>query len=64
MKLPRLLLETKNKFIRIRCDKCKNDQITFSKATTKVNCLVCGKPMVEPTGGKAEIKARILEAFD
>ena len=56
--------ETKSKFIKIRCSKCKNEQIIFGKASTKVNCLVCGKQLAEPTGGKSKIKARILEVLE
>ena len=53
-----------SKFIKIRCPKCKNEQLTFGKSSTEVNCLVCGKPLVEPTGGKSKIKARILEVLE
>ena len=53
-----------SKFIKIRCPKCKNEQIMFGKATTKVTCLVCGKSLAEPTGGKSKIKARILEVLE
>ncbi|MBU1975677.1 MAG: 30S ribosomal protein S27e [Nanoarchaeota archaeon] len=56
--------EPNSKFIKLRCPKCKNEQITFGKAATKVNCLVCGKPLAEPTGGKTRFKARILEVLD
>ncbi|MBI2653780.1 30S ribosomal protein S27e [Candidatus Woesearchaeota archaeon] len=53
-----------SKFIKIRCPKCKNEQITFGKTATKVACLVCGKTLAEPTGGKSRIKARILEVLE
>ena len=56
--------EPTSKFIKIRCPKCKNEQITFGKTATKVNCLVCGKVLVEPTGGKSRVKARILEVLE
>ena len=49
-----------SKFIKVSCPKCKNEQIIFGKATTSVNCIVCGKEMATPTGGKSKIKARIL----
>jgi len=55
------MAKSKNKFIKIRCPGCKNEQIIFEGATTKVNCLICDYPLAEPKGGKAEIKARILE---
>ena len=56
--------ETTSKFMKVRCPKCKNEQIVFGKAATKVSCLVCAKPIVEPSGGKAKIKARILEVLE
>ena len=56
--------ESTSKFIKIRCPKCKNEQITFGKSSTTVKCLVCTKPLVEPTGGKSRVKARILEVLE
>lgn len=55
-------MKPKSKFLRVRC-KCKNEQIIFGKATTRVKCLVCGKVLAEPTGGKIKIKSRILEVL-
>jgi small subunit ribosomal protein S27e len=52
------------KFAKIRCPKCKNEQIIFDKATITVPCLVCGNVLAEPTGGKARLKARPLEVLD
>ena len=56
--------EPNSKFIKIRCPKCKNEQITFGKSATRVNCLVCGKNLAEPSGGKTKFNARILEVLD
>ena len=56
--------ETTSKFIKIRCPKCKNEQIIFGKASTVINCLVCGKVLAEPTGGKTQVKSRILEVLE
>ncbi len=55
--------EPTSKFIKIRCPKCKNEQVGFGKSSTVVKCLVCGKSLIEPTGGKSRIKARILEVL-
>tara|TARA_Y100000294_G_scaffold125461_1_gene116878 strand:+ start:2144 stop:2329 length:186 start_codon:yes stop_codon:yes gene_type:complete len=55
--------EPTSKFIKIRCPKCKNEQIMFGKASSKVICLVCSKILAEPTGGKSRVKARILEVL-
>ncbi len=56
--------EPTSKFIKIRCPKCKNEQIMFGKASSKVICLVCGKRLAEPTGGKSKVRARILEVLE
>lgn len=49
------------KFIRVQCPKCKNEQTIFGNATSKVKCLICNEPLSEPKGGKAKIKAKIIE---
>ncbi|MAF34415.1 30S ribosomal protein S27e [Candidatus Woesearchaeota archaeon] len=56
--------ETSNKFVKVRCAKCKNEQILFERASTKVSCLVCNEELAAPTGGKTEIKGRVLEVLE
>ena len=53
--------ETKTSFIKIRCNKCENEQNIFNTASSKINCLVCGELMAESTGGRAKIHAKYLE---
>ncbi len=55
-----MIQEPKGKFVKLRC-KCKNEQIVFDRAATKVDCLVCGEVLAESKGGKAKIIARQLE---
>lgn len=57
-------LEPSSKFIKLRCNKCKNEQIVFGKPASIVKCLVCGVSITEPSGGKGKIKARILEILE
>ncbi len=59
-----MIREPTSKFIKVRCPKCKNEQIIFGKSTSNVNCLVCGRTIAGPTGGKAKIKARVLEVLE
>lgn len=59
-----MIKNTKSKFIKVRCDKCKNEQNIFNKASTKINCLVCNELLAEPTGGNAKIHARVLEILE
>jgi small subunit ribosomal protein S27e len=55
--------ESTAKFVKLRCPKCKNEQIIFGKCSTSVNCLVCSTLLAEPTGGKSKLKARVLEVL-
>ncbi|MBI2575559.1 30S ribosomal protein S27e [Candidatus Woesearchaeota archaeon] len=56
--------EPVSKFVKVRCPKCKNEQIIFGKASTEVKCLVCSKSIADPTGGKTRVKSRILEVLE
>ncbi len=56
--------EPTSKFIKVRCPKCKNEQIIFGKSASEIKCLVCDKVIAEPSGGKTKIKARILEVLE
>lgn len=53
-----------SKFIKVRCPKCKNEQIIFGKTASAIKCLVCDTLLGEPTGGKTRIKARVLEVLN
>lgn len=48
-------------FYRVECQECGNQQTIFSRASTEVECLVCGEPLAVPQGGQAEIRAEIVE---
>ncbi|MEM4330981.1 MAG: 30S ribosomal protein S27e, partial [Candidatus Pacearchaeota archaeon] len=50
-------VKSKSKFLRVRCSKCKNEQIVFGKASTKVKCLKCNKVIAIPSGGNVKIRA-------
>lgn len=57
-------MKAKNRFIKVRCQSCKNEQIIFEGATTRVKCLICDAILAEPRGGKADIKARVVEVLN
>ena len=59
-----IVQETKSKFIKVRCPKCKNEQVVFGKPASIIKCLVCDKVLIDPTGGKGSVKARILEVLE
>lgn len=53
-----------SKFIKVRCGKCKNEQVIFGKAASEVKCLVCGEVLAKSTGGKSDVQARVLEVLE
>ena len=55
--------ESESKFVRVQCNKCKNEQVIFGKIATKVKCLVCKSDIADSTGGKSKIKAKVLEVL-
>ncbi len=56
IKLPR------SRFYVVECE-CGNKIIVFSHSTNEIKCEKCGKIIVKPTGGKAEIYAKIIETY-
>ena len=54
----------RSRFVKVKCPDCENEQVVFEKASTVVNCVVCSKVLAEPTGGKAKLKAEILETME
>ena len=50
-----------SKFLKVKCSKCKNEQVIFEKASSAVKCLVCGNILAEPTGGKVAVKSKVIE---
>jgi small subunit ribosomal protein S27e len=57
-------MSRKSKIIRVKCPDCENMQIVFDHPSTVVKCLVCGRTLAEPTGGRGAIKAEIIEVFE
>ena len=55
--------QPKSKFLKVVC-KCKNEQIIFNKAASRVKCLVCGNELAEPTGGKSRVKSKVLQVLE
>ncbi|MEM4719805.1 MAG: 30S ribosomal protein S27e [Candidatus Pacearchaeota archaeon] len=55
--------KSKAKFLKVICSKCKNEQIVFGKASTRVKCNNCGKIIVKPAGGNAKVRAKIEQVI-
>ena len=45
-------------FYKVKCEKCKNEQVIFEKIASVVKCLVCDEVLATPTGGKADVKVK------
>ena len=58
MSIPR-----KGNFLRVKCLDCDNEQIIFDRAASTVQCIICGKTLVKPSGGKSRIYANINEVL-
>ena len=56
-------MEPKSKFVKVKCEGCKNEQTIFGKSSTEVKCLVCKKTLATSSGGKSKITAKILEVL-
>ena len=52
-----------SKFLRIKCE-CGHEQNIFGNAASKIKCASCGKVVAEPSGGRANIKAKIVKVLD
>ncbi len=59
-----MIKQSTTKFMKIKCEKCKNEQVIFERSASKIHCLVCNEILAEPTGGRARVKAQILEKYD
>jgi len=64
-KFSKILIPTpRSNFLLVRCPDCGNEQVVFSHASTRVACMICGRELARPTGGKAIINAQILMVLD
>lgn len=59
-----LIPKPKSRFLKVKCNDCGNEQVMFGSASTRVTCLVCGKTLAEPTGGKARVLTKIISVLE
>ncbi len=62
-KIEQLVKQPKNKFLKVKCESCGNEQIIFSVPSRNVKCLVCNEEIAKSTSHKAKIKGKIIEEF-
>ena len=51
-------------FYLVQCTDCDNEQVVFGKASSVVNCAVCGTTLATPTGGDADIHGEVVETVE
>ncbi len=56
-----LIPQPRSNFLKVKCQKCGNEQVVFDRSSISVRCNVCEEFLLESRGGKAEIKSEILE---
>ncbi|GAB4308243.1 MAG: 30S ribosomal protein S27e [Methanobacteriaceae archaeon] len=54
----------RSNYLKVKCMDCGNQQIVFDHAASVVQCIICGKTLVKPKGGKSEILAQVVEVLD
>ncbi|KZX15702.1 30S ribosomal protein S27e [Methanobrevibacter cuticularis] len=55
--------DRRGNFLKVKCLDCDNEQVVFDRASSNVQCIICGKTLVKPLGGKAKITAHIDEVL-
>ncbi|HDP97461.1 MAG TPA: 30S ribosomal protein S27e [Euryarchaeota archaeon] len=60
MRVSESLDSVKSVFIKIRCQDCGNEQVTFQTPAIEVSCNVCGATLVKPTGGKGLVQGTVV----
>jgi small subunit ribosomal protein S27e len=56
--------QPQSRFLRVKCIDCGNEQVVFGNSASVVKCLVCGKTLVKPRGGKAKILTKIVSVLE
>jgi len=57
------MAELKSKFVQVKC-KCGSEQVIFGSAASVVKCGNCDAILARPTGGKADIKTKIVKVLE
>jgi small subunit ribosomal protein S27e len=60
----KLIPKPKSVFLRVKCQKCGNEQLIFSNVVNKITCNVCAEVLAEPTGGRANINGEVLSVLE
>jgi small subunit ribosomal protein S27e len=58
-----LIPKPESVFIRVKCAKCGNEQVIFDRPSLAPRCSTCDEILAEPTGGKAKLKAEVVQVL-
>lgn len=53
-----LIPKPKTFFMRVKCEKCGNQQVIFSAASRKIKCVACDHLLAEPGASKVNLKVK------
>lgn len=53
-----------SQFLKIKCNDCATEKVTFSHPASVVTCQVCGAKLVEPAGGKGKLLGELVEVME
>ena len=59
-----LKIETKSKFLRVKCKNCGNEQVICERASKEIKCGVWSETLAKPRGGKAKIRGDVVEILE
>ena len=60
----KLIPKPNSVFLRVKCQKCGNEQLLYSNAVNKITCNVCNETLAEPSGGRAKINGEVLSVLE
>jgi small subunit ribosomal protein S27e len=60
----KLIPKPRSVFLRVKCQKCGNEQLIFSNTVNKIVCNVCGEVLAESTGGRAKINGDVQSVLE
>ncbi len=60
----KLIPKPRSVFLRVKCQKCGNEELLFSNSVNKITCNVCGETLATPTGGRAEINGEVQSVLE
>ncbi|MAG27965.1 30S ribosomal protein S27e [Candidatus Pacearchaeota archaeon] len=53
----------KSKYLKVKCPRCKSEQMIFGKSAMQIKCPECNRLLTKTTGGKTKIRALITKVL-